>query len=135
MRALIDSDVYLDYILQRAPHHLAVNELFEMLSDEKFEAFVCALSTTTIFYFTRKAKDIDGAYAAVNDVLATANICAVDKKVLSVAATLGFSDYEDGVQCASAMAEGLDAIVTRNTKDYKNSPIPVYSPSAFLSVV
>lgn len=46
--------------------------------------------------------------------------------------SLGFSDYEDAVQCASAVAAGLDAIVTRNTEDFAGSPIPVYSPAEFL---
>ena len=30
------------------------------------------------------------------------------------------------------MAENLDAIVTRNTKDYKNSTVKIYSPDEFL---
>lgn len=49
--------------------------------------------------------------------------------------SLAFSDYEDAVQCASAISAGLDAIVTRNTKDYAGSPIPVYSPSEFLAIL
>ena len=55
--------------------------------------------------------------------------------MLELARILGFKDYEDAVQCASAIAEGLDAIVTRNAKDFTNSPIAVYSPSEFLEVI
>lgn len=132
MRVLIDSDIYLDYVLQRTPFETDANEIFELLAQEKIIAFVCALTPATVFYFTRKAKGIGGAYAAINDLLLTANICTVDLDVLRDAEKLGFSDYEDAVQCASAMAENLDVIVTRNTKDYVKSPIKVYSPTEFL---
>lgn len=135
IKVLIDSDVCLDYVLQRTPFDAEANVIFEHLEEEKFQAFVCALTPTTVFYFTRKARDIGGAYAAINDLILTAQVCLVDLDVLRNAEKLGFSDYEDAVQCASAIAEKLDAIITRNTKDYLNSPIPVYTPTEFLEVL
>jgi len=135
MRVLIDSDVFLDFILEREPFADKANGIFEHLESELFEAYVCAITPTTVFYSTRKAKGLDGAFAAVRDLLVAAKTCPVDGNVLSNALGLSFSDYEDAVQCASAMAENLDAIVTRNTKDYKKSPIPVYSPIEFLEVL
>lgn len=39
------------------------------------------------------------------------------------------------MQCAAAVAEGLDAIVTRNVKDFANSPLPVYSPAEFVELI
>ncbi|MFZ1699282.1 MAG: PIN domain-containing protein [Pyrinomonadaceae bacterium] len=134
-RVLIDSDVYLDFVLQRTPFHLDANEIFDLIGDGVIEAFVCAFTPVSVFYFTRKAKDIQSAYLAINDLLSTAKICAVDSDVLTNATNLRFSDYEDAVQCASAVAEGLDAIVTRNTKDYQNSPIQIVSPREFLKAL
>ncbi|MEZ4879437.1 MAG: hypothetical protein R2801_04645 [Chitinophagales bacterium] len=44
-----------------------------------------------------------------------------------------FSDFEDAIQYTSALKiEKLDAIITRNTKDYKQSSIPVMTPNEFL---
>ncbi len=37
-------------------------------------------------------------------------------------------DFEDDVQAACALAEGLDAIVTRNIKNVKNAGIKLYTP-------
>jgi hypothetical protein len=62
-------------------------------------------------------------------------VCTTDKTTMIDAFSLAFSDYEDAVQCASSIAAGLDAIVTRNTKDYLKSPIQVYSPAEFLEVL
>ncbi len=69
---------------------------------------------------------------AVRCLLLLVEVCRMDKQILQNAFSLNFTDYEDAVQCASALAENLDAIVTRNTKDYKNSLVKIYSPSKFL---
>lgn len=46
-----------------------------------------------------------------------------------------FSDYEDSVQYSSALnIKGLDAIITRNIKDYRNSSIAVMTPLNFLKM-
>ena len=41
-------------------------------------------------------------------------------------------DFEDSVQIASALADGVDFIVTRDSKDYKKSPIKAFAPAEFL---
>ena len=46
-----------------------------------------------------------------------------------------FSDYEDSVQYSSALTiNGLDAIITRNVKDFRNSSIAVMTPLSFLKL-
>jgi predicted nucleic acid-binding protein len=44
-----------------------------------------------------------------------------------------FKDFEDAVQHACAIASGLDAIVTRNLRDYKDATLPTFSPPDFLN--
>jgi len=57
----------------------------------------------------------------------------IDQFVLENACGLPFTDYEDATQHASATANRLDVIVTRNLNDYKNATLPVFSPIDFLS--
>jgi len=46
-----------------------------------------------------------------------------------------FADYEDSVQYSSALTiKDLDAIITRNIKDYRNSLIAVMTPLNFLKM-
>ena len=46
-----------------------------------------------------------------------------------------FADYEDSVQYSSALTiKDLDAIITRNIKDYRNSSIAVMTPLNFLKM-
>lgn len=134
-RVLIDSDVCLDFLLKRPEHVQAAEALLNQLFAGSFSAYVCAVSFTTIHYIIRKEKDKETALAAVDGLLVLTDVCPVNLDVLEQARTLGFRDYEDAVQCASAIAEGLDSIITRNTKDFEKSPISVYSPTAFLETL
>lgn len=68
----------------------------------------------------------------LNDLLLVMRVCSTTRAVLSDALVLPFADYEDAVQHASATANNLDAIVTRNVDDYKNATLPVFSPINFL---
>jgi len=42
-------------------------------------------------------------------------------------------DFEDALQLAAAVACGAGVILTRNTADFKASPIPVMTPEEFLA--
>lgn len=68
-------------------------------------------------------------------LLKLVKICPVDSKNLQSALTSPITDYEDAVQHECAVSENLDAIVTRNAKDYKNASVKVYSPSEFLKII
>jgi hypothetical protein len=57
------------------------------------------------------------------------------KVLFDTALNSPISDFEDAIQIASAINAKLDAIVTRNLSDYKNSPLPVHSASDFLALL
>ena len=135
MRILADNDVVLDFLLERKPFYSEAKELFVIAGLGKIEIYVAAITPVNAFYTMRKERDRETAFFAVSGLLKLVEVCNIDKFVLQNGFTLGFSDYEDAVQCASAIAEGLDAIVTRNTKDYANSPVQIYSPAEFLEVL
>ncbi|MEQ1605764.1 MAG: PIN domain-containing protein [Pyrinomonadaceae bacterium] len=133
MRVLIDTNVFLDYVLERHPFHAKAEDIILRLANEEFVGYVSAITPVNVYYFGRKMKDREHARLEVRRLVRLVEIAQTDKNVLQTAFTLDFTDYEDAVQCASAIAEGLDAIVTRNTKDFEKSPIPVYSPAEFLT--
>jgi predicted nucleic acid-binding protein len=132
MRVLLDNDVVLDFLLVRQPFFLEADEIFVRLQNKEFRAYISGITPINAFYTTRKEKGKDVAFKTVEGLLKLVEVCRTNKLVLQNAFTLNFTDYEDAVQCASAMAENLDAIVTRNTNDYKNSSVKVYSPGEFL---
>ena len=66
------------------------------------------------------------------DLAETFEVCAVDKQILLSASRLDMPDFEDAIQAASALANGLDFIITSNLKDFKKSPIKTVSPAEFM---
>lgn len=135
MRALLDTDVVLDLFLDRKPFAEAAAELWELNRQNRYEGYVSAITPINVFYFARKFKGRGEARQIVAKLLAALPVCTVDSSVLRGAMSISFSDYEDAVQHASATASLLDAIVTRNTDDYKSSTLPVYTPTDFLRQV
>ena len=45
------------------------------------------------------------------------------------------NDKEDAVMIETAVRSGMDCIITRNTKDYARSVIPVYTPKQFVRLL
>jgi predicted nucleic acid-binding protein len=133
MRVLLDSDVVLDFLLEREPFFEVAGELFELIAQGACGGYVSGVTPVNVFYLMRKAKGIDKARRAVSDLLIVVRVCPLTQAVFEAAFALSFTDFEDAVQHASAASAGLDAIVTRNLNDYKNAALPVYSPADFLN--
>lgn len=133
MRVLLDTDVVLDVITERAPFAVAAAELLDLNEQGAFEAYISAITPINIFYIARKARSSPALRQAIKQLLQTVRVCPIDHAILTAAFALPFTDYEDAVQHASATTSNLDAIVTRNLDDYKNATLPVYSPLDFLN--
>ncbi len=110
MRVQLDNDIVLDFILKRPPFNVEAKEIFDRAGRGEIEIFVSAITPINAFYTTRKEKGKDIAFHAVEGLVKIVEVCRTDKKVLQNPFSLNFTDYEDAVQCASAMAENLDAI-------------------------
>ena len=133
MKALLDTDVNLDFVLQRQPFFIEADEIFFRCSNGDFDGYICDITAINVFYLARKQIGRQKTLQAVTDLLTMTNICTAEKSILQAALTSPITDFEDAVQHECAVAENLDAIVTRNIKDYKNSTVKVYSPDEFLN--
>lgn len=135
MRVLLDTNVVLDFVLARPSFFAEADEIFTKLETQKFEAFVSPITPINVFYTTRKEKDKATAFTAITEPLKLIQIAKSSNAIYQNALALSFNDYEDAVQHECAVAENLDAIVTRNAKDYKNAVVKIYSPAEFLQTV
>jgi hypothetical protein len=46
-----------------------------------------------------------------------------------------FKDFEDAMQYHSAMQAGIEAVITRNGKDFTNSKLPVMTAGEYLAMI
>lgn len=132
MRVLIDTDVILDVLLDREPFVETSAKLLELHERNQITGYISAITPVNVFYVVRKIRGRDAARHAVELLVHSLNLCSIDGPTLLSALTLGLTDFEDSVQCASASQSDLEAIVTRNVEDYKESPLPIYTPVQFL---
>lgn len=135
MRSLFDTNVILDYVLERHPFHADAEKIVLLVAAEDITGYLSSITPVNVFYTGRKLKGKDHALKEVRRLVRLFEIATADKQTLQNAFDLDFSDYEDAVQCASAISESLDAIVTRDSSDFEKSPIPVYSPAEFLEML
>lgn len=96
---------------------------------------VNALSIADLVYVLRKELDSQGVALVIEYLSHIAKIVDLRASYLSESISMGFSDYEDGLQAACAVDIKADYIVTRNTKDYKQSPVPAIEPEDFLNII
>nr|WP_199250118.1 PIN domain-containing protein [[Phormidium] sp. ETS-05] len=136
MRALIDTNIVLDFLLQREPFYQDAELLFQAIDRGQVIGYVTAPTLTDIFYIARRhSGSLEKARQAVSETLLALAICPVDRGVLESALNSNLVDFEDAVQVFSAVAQRLDAIVTRDAKGFSRSPIPVLSVQQLLRQV
>ena len=133
MRVLLDTNVLLDSLLQRAPWNLEADEIFRQARPGELDLAVTALSLANLFYVGRRVVGTAQARADVRRVVQTFDILPVDRSTILQADALAGSDFEDNIQIAAATTAGLDAIVTRDLSGFASNPIPVWSPAELLS--
>ncbi len=130
---LFDTSVLLDLLLNRLPWASDAATLWDAHRQGQIRAIVSAFSLPTIFYIVRKQSGIPVARNAVQACLATLDIAPTDQTTLLRALALGGPDFEDDLQIAGALQAGVDAIVTRDSRGFAASTIPVLSPAVVVA--
>ena len=134
MRLLVDTNVFLDYLLRREDKWKDALKFFIWCRENKNQTFVTSMSLRDIEYIAHKiSKDKTEANKVLNGVY---SLCS---KVIGVSADSAinamfedYKDYEDELQVQAAQESLLDAIITNNTKDFENRGIAVFTPKQIL---
>lgn len=129
MKVLFDTNVLLDVQLQRPYSFATSNKLWKANSKRLVQGYITASSVRDIHYMVNKEKGAVRALQAVVLCLAEFRVCPIDHNILNQAAKSSGPDFEDNIQIAAALAEGLDAIVTSNIKDFRGAGIKLYTPA------
>lgn len=127
MRVLVDTNLILDFLLEREPFFQDAEALFQEIASGQIVGYVTATTLTDVFYIARRhTQSIERARQVIAITLSTMEICPVDRSVLELALASTTSDFEDAVQIAGASVQGLDAIVTRDA-ELSTTLVPVLS--------
>ena len=129
---LVDTNVVLDMLLDREDADAAC-AVFDGAERGDYYLHICALSFTTMFYSLRKILSREDRINALTQLKEAMEVAEVDGKVIDMALKSGWKDFEDAVQNFSAVVSPqISAIITRNTKDFKDSSLEVVDSVEFL---
>lgn len=133
MKLLIDTNVILDFLLNRPKLSEASSEIIKLTSEEDTIECVTASSITDIFYILNKElKNVSIAKHEISELLELITVLEVTNKDIQDAIHSDWDDFEDSVQYYVALNNSVDIIITRNRKDFLKSVLPVYTPEEFL---
>lgn len=132
MKVLIDTNIILDFALERQPFVEQSVRLLEAAQQAGLVLYVTATTITDLYYIVRKAKGHATARDFITDLLQFMQVAGVDKAVIERALHSGIADFEDAIQESAAQRETIQVIITRNESDFENSTLKVYNPASFL---
>ncbi len=134
-KLFVDSDVVIDFFTDREPHANPASELFELNEQGKVKLYLSAVSINNIYYIVRRFLGHKKTIDVVESLIEMTEIVGTTKKEIIQSLKNDFSDYEDSIQYSTALTiKDLDAIITRNIKDYRNSSLAVMTPLNFLKM-
>jgi predicted nucleic acid-binding protein len=136
MALLIDTNIILDWILERRPFAESAKKIMELCITDKLHGYLAAHTILNIFYIVRKEKSV----AERKEILLMLCDCfeIVDVKksmIVDVLENEKWQDLEDGLQMQCAAQVKLDYIITRNIKDFSDSEIKALLPEDFLKML
>lgn len=132
IRVLLDTNVVLDLLANRAPFAEEAAMIFKLCETRQLEGVIYALSIPNLVYVMRRELDREQISGVLQKLSAIFEIEDMRAEDLKRAAALPLSDFEDTLQSVCAQRIKANYIVTRNIKDFLNSKIMAVKPSELL---
>lgn len=134
MRLMIDTNIFLDVLLQREPFFETSKQILFLCENQTIQGFVSASAVTDLFYLTRKAlQSTEAAYKAIGSILNIVKVLTVTNEDINTAFLQKAKDFEDCLLATCAVSNQCSGIVTRNEKDFSSFGIFAFSPEEILS--
>jgi len=106
-----------------------------MIEAKHLKGYLCANSFPTLFYILAKELKRDKAMRVLEKVRIVFRVATVDEKVIDLALASDCKDFENAVQCYSAVNAKADCLITRNKTDYLTGILSIMTPEEFLAAI
>lgn len=128
----VDTDIVLDLLGNREPFYIHSANLFSAADKNEIKIYVSSLSFTNLNYILSKQFSSEQAKKKLFKFKTLVTVLSVSDKIVELALSSDFKDFEDGVQYFTAIENNINILLTRNIKDYKAALIPVMTAEQFL---
>lgn len=132
-KVFVDTDIILDLLSEREPFYVHSATLFSRADKGEVNLFVSSLSFANLNYILSRQYSEDQARKKLLKFKTLVTVLAVNDKIIDLALSSDFKDFEDGIQYFTSIENSIKIILTRNLRDFKTSEIPVMTAEQFLS--
>ena len=133
---LIDTNIILDWILERRPFAEPAKKVIELCITGKTHGYLAAHTILNLFFILRKEKSVEERKEILLMLCDCFNIINIEKEmIIFTLENEDWMDLEDGLQMHCATHENLDYIITRNIKDFTNSQVKALLPENYLIIL
>ena len=134
----LDSDVILDFLMEREPYYPVSKDLFERKLSGEITMCTTAAVILNVQYISQKIIGKEKSIQLIKKLVSLFSIIFTSKETILKAYDSSFTDVEDAVQYYSAATDRvIDFFVTRNTKDYKHADenLNIVTPAEAIKVL
>jgi len=135
MNLFLDTNVLIDLIDKREPFYDDIAIVASMAENKDFKLSASSLSFVNAVYVVSRNIEQKLVLEALKKFRIICEVSNIDEIVIDKSLISNFNDFEDAVQYFSALHHKSEIILTRNKKDFKNSEIPVMTPTEFLASI
>ena len=132
----LDTNVLIDFFADRKPFSIDAAKLFDYSLKKKINVYISAGSYNNIYYIVRQSLSHAETIKMLTEISEWTNVIDLTKDIINKSLTSDFKDFEDAIQyhCAKSINK-IDLIVTRDTKDYKVSSLPILTPKEAVALI
>jgi predicted nucleic acid-binding protein len=131
---LVDTNVLLDAVLVRVRWAADAVNLLAAAVQGEVGVVASAHALATLDYVARKRIGAAASRSAIVELMTIISIAEVGGDEVRYALSSTIPDFEDALHVAAARRAGARVIATRDTVDFRNSPIPALAPAAALAI-
>ena len=135
MRAFLDTNVLLDYLVEGRPSSLSSAIIWDAAKTNRIEVFVTTQSILDMAYIALKGEKGEIVKDFILWMANHINIRYIDSFDIINASKSDHSDFEDNAQLSRADMEGCDVFITNDRKILNRTdlqPLIVMTPEQFV---
>ena len=132
----LDTNVIIDFLADRRPFSLTAAEIFNASLSGNVKIFISSVSYNNTYYILRQSLSHIETIKLLEELSEITEIVDVTKNIIKKSLKSDFKDFEDAIQSNCALTiNKIDCIVTRDSKDFKKSSLPVMNPQEAIGII
>jgi len=134
-KIFFDTNIMIDFLGKREPFFYPVSKILTLAEQKKIIVVLSPISFINTNYVLIKKENDLAVLEKLRKFKIICKVCETDDLIIEKSLNSGFKDFEDAVQYYSALKAKCKTIITRDSKGFLKSDLPVMSPDEFLTSI